>query len=110
VGDMGKGMMGRRLFDLISEGGVKWNSLPDPYDVFVYPNLQLRAYKGEANFRTALTAAFPNERSNHRAVFPRPEVRRLPSRTVRFLGSDACRELPPMRAPFPKATLTWLTN
>jgi phytoene dehydrogenase-like protein len=63
VGEMGEGMMGRRLFDLITEGKVKWNPLPDVYDVFVYPNLQVRACKGEANFRNALTDAFPNERS-----------------------------------------------
>jgi all-trans-retinol 13,14-reductase len=69
VGEMGEGMMGRRLFDLITEGRVKWNPLPDVYDVFVYPNLQVRACKGEANFRSALTGAFPNERSNIEQYF-----------------------------------------
>ena len=69
VGDMGEGMMGRRLFDLITEGRVKWNPLPDVYDVFVYPNLQVKACKGEANFRSALTGAFPNERSNIEQYF-----------------------------------------
>jgi len=69
VGEMGEGMMGRQLFDLITEGHVEWNPLPDVYDVFVYPNLQVRACTGEANFRTALTAAFPNERSNIEQYF-----------------------------------------
>ena len=59
VGGMGEGMRGRRLFDFITEGRVKWNSLPDVYDVFVYPNLQLRACKGEANFRCALIESTP---------------------------------------------------
>jgi hypothetical protein len=54
VGEMGEGMMGRRLFDLITEGRVKWKPLPDVYDVFVYPNLQIRACEGEANFRRTL--------------------------------------------------------
>ncbi len=69
VGGMGEGMRGRRLFDLITEGRVNWNPLPDVYDVFVYPNLQVRVCKGEANFRCALIDAFPNERSNIEQYF-----------------------------------------
>jgi len=69
VGEMGEGMMGRRLFDLITEGRVKWNPLPDIHDVFVYPNLQVTACKGEADFRTALIASFPHERSNIEQYF-----------------------------------------
>ncbi|MFZ0590116.1 MAG: NAD(P)/FAD-dependent oxidoreductase [Bryobacteraceae bacterium] len=69
VGEMGEGMMGRRLFDFITDSGVKWNPLPDVYDVFVYPNLQIRACKGEANFLNSLANAFPNERSNIEQYF-----------------------------------------
>src|ERR1700682_1259352 len=69
VGEMGEGMMGRRLFDFITEGRVKWNPLPDVYDVFVYPDLQVKACKGEANFRSALIDAFPTERANIEQYF-----------------------------------------
>ncbi len=69
VGDMGEGMMGRRLFDFVTDARVRWNALPDVYDVFVYPGLQVRACKGEANLRTALISAFPNERSNIEQYF-----------------------------------------
>jgi len=69
VGDMGEGMMGRRLFDFITNGGVQWNPLPDVYDVFVYPDLQIRACKGEANLRTTLIEAFPDERPNIEQYF-----------------------------------------
>lgn len=69
VGEMGEGMTGRRLFDFITESCVKWNALPDVYDVFVYPNLQVKATKGEASFRSALIEAFPNERSNIEQYF-----------------------------------------
>jgi len=69
VGEMGEGMMGRRLFDLITEGGVSWNSLPDVYDVFAYPNLRISARKGEAHFRSALIDAFPNERASIEQYF-----------------------------------------
>src|SRR5579862_8304451 len=63
VGEMGEGMLGRRLFDFISDGQLKWNSLPEVYDVFVYPGLRIPVCKGEATFRRALTDAFPNERA-----------------------------------------------
>jgi phytoene dehydrogenase-like protein len=63
VGEMGERMMGRRLFDLITNGGVKWSPLPDEFDVFEYPGLNVNACKGEANFRASLVGAFPNERA-----------------------------------------------
>ncbi len=69
VGEMGEGMMGRRLFDLITDGGVKWNPMPDVYDVFVYPTLQVSACKGEANFRRALIDTFPSERASIEQYF-----------------------------------------
>lgn len=64
VGEMGEGMTGRRLFDFITDCGVQWNPMPDVYDVFVYPTLEVRACKGEADFRLALTDDFPRERAN----------------------------------------------
>jgi phytoene dehydrogenase-like protein len=64
VGEMGEGMVGRRLFDFITNNGVQWNAMPDVYDVFVYPTLKISAHKGEANFRRSLIEAFPAERAN----------------------------------------------
>jgi all-trans-retinol 13,14-reductase len=63
VGEMGDGMTGRRLFDFITDSGVKWNPMPDVYDVFAYPTLQVSACKGEADFLHALIEAFPSERA-----------------------------------------------
>src|SRR5579864_9436465 len=54
VGEMGPGMMGRQLFDFITNGSVTWSPLPDDYDIFVYPGLEIRASKGKANFQRAL--------------------------------------------------------
>jgi all-trans-retinol 13,14-reductase len=93
VGEMGEGMIGRRMFDLITNGRVKWNPLPDVYDVFVYPNLQVRACKGEANFRSALTGAFPNERSNIEQYFR--DLRSATSWANRFIAANA---MPPLLA------------
>jgi all-trans-retinol 13,14-reductase len=69
VGEMGEGMLGRRLFDFITDSGVKWNPMPDVYDVFVYPTLQVGARKGEANFKHALIEAFPAERASIEQYF-----------------------------------------
>jgi all-trans-retinol 13,14-reductase len=93
VGEMGEAMMGRRLFDLITDARVKWDPLPNVYDVFVYPNLEVRVCKGEANFQSALAAAFPNERSNIDQYF-----RDLKSATRwanRFIAAKA---MPPLLA------------
>jgi all-trans-retinol 13,14-reductase len=91
VGEMGEGMMGRRLFDLITEGRVKWNPLPDFYDVFVYPNLEVRACKGEASFRDALTAAFPSERSNIEQYFR--DLKSVTRWANRFIAAKAMPQL-----------------
>ena len=69
VGEMGEGMMPRRLFDFITDSGVKWNAMPDVYDVFVYPGLQVRACRGEANFQRVLLDTFPGERASVERYF-----------------------------------------
>jgi phytoene dehydrogenase-like protein len=87
VGEMGEGMLGRRLFDFITESGVKWNPMPDVYDVFEYPSLQVSARKGEANFRGALIDAFPDERSNIEQYFR--DLRSVISWTNRYFMAMA---------------------
>jgi all-trans-retinol 13,14-reductase len=87
VGEMGEGMMGRRLFDLITECGVKWSAMPDVYDVFVYPNLEIRACKGKANFRSVLIDAFPSERRNIEQYFR--DLKSAMGWTTRFFMATA---------------------
>ncbi|HYM11220.1 MAG TPA: NAD(P)/FAD-dependent oxidoreductase [Bryobacterales bacterium] len=69
VGQMGDGMMARRLFDLVTGGAVAWNPMPDAFDLFVYPGLRFRLRKGEASFREDLVRAFPSERSSIEQYF-----------------------------------------
>jgi phytoene dehydrogenase-like protein len=69
VGEMGKGMPSRRLMDLVTDGAVRWNPMPDVYDRFVYPGLEFGVPKGEANFRDALIEAFPQERADIERYF-----------------------------------------
>ena len=93
VGDMGEGMQGRRILDLVTGGAVRWNPLPDIYDRFVYPGLQFDVPKGEANFRAALIRAFPDE---HRAI--ERYVRDVKSAMAWFLRRNAAMSAPqPLR-------------
>lgn len=62
VGRMQKGQMGRAMFDYITRGGVKWNPMPDPYDVFLYPDLTFPAHAGRERLKQDLIARFPGER------------------------------------------------
>ncbi|HUI39239.1 MAG TPA: NAD(P)/FAD-dependent oxidoreductase [Candidatus Nitrosotalea sp.] len=62
VGEMGRGMGGRQLFDFITSGRVDWAPLPDVYDVFAYPGFTLKVPKGRANFERALVENFPAEK------------------------------------------------
>ncbi|HTC65072.1 MAG TPA: NAD(P)/FAD-dependent oxidoreductase [Candidatus Saccharimonadales bacterium] len=64
VGEMGKGMMGRQLFDFVTDGNVDWSPLPDVYDVFAYPDFMIKVPKGRANFERALVEAFSAERAH----------------------------------------------
>ena len=38
VGDMGEGELGRQIFDYITEGKLRWQKMPDPFEKFVYPD------------------------------------------------------------------------
>jgi phytoene dehydrogenase-like protein len=61
VGQLGKGEDGRLLFDYITDGALEWNKMPDPFDVFSYPDFSFREREGAANFKTDLIAMFPDE-------------------------------------------------
>ena len=44
VGDMGKGEMLRKLFDIVTEGNVDWMQMTDPFERFVYPEITFDQY------------------------------------------------------------------
>lgn len=61
VGEMVKGTMSRAMFDLVTAGGVRWQPMPDIYDVFLYPGLTFRARAGRSRLRSDLKERFPGE-------------------------------------------------
>ena len=62
VGGMQKGQMTRAIFDYITAGKVKWSKMPDPYDVFIYPDIIFKLREGENNFKNDLIKLFPDEK------------------------------------------------
>ena len=71
VGEMGDGMMGRRLFDFITDGKVKWQPMPDVYDVFALSRRSnVKGPQGRSEFSRARSIdAFPEERASIEQYF-----------------------------------------
>jgi phytoene dehydrogenase-like protein len=62
VGEMMTGSLPRAIFDFIGRGGIRWQALPDEYDVFVFPDTIFKAIKGQKQFEEALVSKFPSEK------------------------------------------------
>jgi all-trans-retinol 13,14-reductase len=69
VGEMQQGEMTRAVFDLITRGQVSWKKMPDPYDIFVYPDSTFPLREGEENFKQDLIRLFPKEEKSIRRYF-----------------------------------------
>ncbi|MCW5982151.1 MAG: NAD(P)/FAD-dependent oxidoreductase [Bryobacteraceae bacterium] len=62
VGGMGEGSAMRRLFDLVTDGRVRWSPLPEPFDCFRYPGIEFDLSSGKQQLVESLSARFPAER------------------------------------------------
>ncbi len=61
VGGLAEGTMLRALFDAVTENGVKWQKMPEPFEKFVYPDFTFSVYGDKQKFLGDLKAQFPNE-------------------------------------------------
>ena len=61
LGKMQKGSMTRRMIDLITGGNVEWTPMPDPFDTFIYPDLQFDVYADPKRTIAGLCDLFPEE-------------------------------------------------
>mgnify|MGYP000960902836 CR=1 FL=1 len=67
IGQVGPGSRARGYFDYLSGGELEWNRMPDAYDRFVYPGVDLRVSSDPVRYERDLVAAFPQEaRAIHR--------------------------------------------
>lgn len=69
VGRMRPGSLSRRLFDLVTGGGVEWNAMPSPFEVFDYPDFRFEVASGREEYLDALIQAFPAEEAGLHAYF-----------------------------------------
>ena len=67
IGQVGPGSRARTYFDYLSGGELEWNRMPDAYDRFVYPGLDLSISSDPDRYERDLVTAFPQEsRAIHR--------------------------------------------
>lgn len=69
VGEMLAGSMLKSLFDYISEGQIKWQKMPETYEMFVYPDLSFPVRSGLQNYLSDLISRFPAEEQALRQYF-----------------------------------------
>jgi len=69
VGQMQPEAMPRKLFDLVTDGGVQWQRMPEPFEKFVYPGLEFAVYGDPQRYQADLIARFPEEASAIRRYF-----------------------------------------
>lgn len=61
IGQVGPGSRARGYFDYLSGGELGWNRMPDAYDRFVYPGLDLSVSSNPDHYERELVATFPQE-------------------------------------------------
>ena len=61
IGQVAPGSQGRTYFDYLSGGELEWNRMPDAYDRFVYPGLDLSVSSDPDRYEHDLVTAFPQE-------------------------------------------------
>ena len=80
IGQLGPGSQVRAYFDYLSGGELEWNRMPEDYDRFVYPGLDLRASSDPERYERSLIEAFPDEARAIRRYFK--DVRRTAAWTT----------------------------
>lgn len=63
IGQLAEAGAARNLFDYISEKRLKWRRLPEPFDIFEYPDFTFEQSSGAENYREQLIHQFPAEES-----------------------------------------------
>jgi all-trans-retinol 13,14-reductase len=61
IGQMNEGSSMRQLFDLVTQKGVRWNKMPEPFERFIYPGLTFDLYGDRKRFQADLIQRFPEE-------------------------------------------------
>ena len=103
IGQMAEGTTLRRYFDLLSNGELGWNPLPEPYDRFCYPGLDFPVPTGREAYIARLSALFPAEERAIRSWF-RDTRRAARWLTLSFVQAVVPRPLTPLIRGFQRLT------
>ena len=95
IGQLDPGSQIRAYFDYLSGGELEWTRMPEDYDRFVYPGLDLRASSDPERYERSLIEAFPAEARAIRRYFK--DVRRTAAwTTLGFVREMAPRPAAPL--------------
>lgn len=104
VGGMEPGNPPRQLMDFVSEQRLEWSALPDPHDVFVYPDERFGVPSNKEAFRDRLVERFPNEEEAIDRYFS--EIQKASSWYKRHMMAEAF----PGAVRWPVDGYNWLTR
>ena len=62
IGQMQQGEVLYKLMSFVTNRAVQWTKMPDPFEVFNYPDFRFELHSGADRFVTDLTRRFPKER------------------------------------------------
>lgn len=69
VGGMKQGEMTREIMDFITNSKVKWNSMPDVFEKFVYPDFTFSVHSQSTKYQEDLVQMFPEEKLSIKKYF-----------------------------------------
>lgn len=61
VGAMSSKSFYRWVFDLVTQKGLNWNKMPEPFDSYVFPEFTFKQYSGKNRFIADVKQRFPDE-------------------------------------------------
>jgi all-trans-retinol 13,14-reductase len=69
VGEVGPGTQGRAFFDYLSGGDLRWSRMPERFERFVYPGIDISVPSDPDAYIQILTERFPQEADAIRGYF-----------------------------------------
>ena len=69
VGEMATGSTGRAVFDYITDNKLRWTAMPDPFEIFVYPDFSFPVSTNPQQYQADLIEKFPAEKQGIKRYF-----------------------------------------
>lgn len=69
IGNMDKNSLPMRVYNFISNGNIKWNSLPYEFERYIYPDMTFTVPSNEKEYIQKLSKSFPDETKSIQKYF-----------------------------------------